>query len=199
MANAAEGSWDEPVSERRRSGISSPVFGMLVFIVTEVMFFAALISAYMVTTANAVQWPPVGQPRLPIEITGLNTLILLASGVMIHIAGNQFEKSLNSKNGRTLFLRGMVLGVMFLAIQGYEWISLLSFGFTMTSNIGGAFFYLVIGSHGLHVLGAVIGLYMLWRKLGKGTMTIEGYGAARIFWYFVVGIWPILYVLVDLV
>ena len=55
--------------------------GVLIFIGSEVMMFAGLISAFLVSRAAASFWPPPNQPRLPIAITGLNTTLLLLSGV----------------------------------------------------------------------------------------------------------------------
>ena len=68
-----------------RTPISSGVFGMLIFMVTEAMFFAGLISAYMGIRAGIEEWPPWGQPRLPVVATAFNTVVLLASGfIMVH-------------------------------------------------------------------------------------------------------------------
>ena len=62
--------------KRAKPPVSSGVIGMLIFMVTEAMFFAALISAYLVIRSGIEEWPPWGQPRLPIETTAFNTLVL---------------------------------------------------------------------------------------------------------------------------
>ena len=68
-----------------RTPVSSGVLGMLIFMVTEAMFFAGLVSAYLVIRAGIEEWPPWGQPRLPVVATAFNTVILLASGfIMAH-------------------------------------------------------------------------------------------------------------------
>jgi heme/copper-type cytochrome/quinol oxidase subunit 3 len=54
---------------------------MLAFLSAETMFFAGLISAFFVLRLSAAVWPPPLQPRLPVLVTGLNTLVLLASSV----------------------------------------------------------------------------------------------------------------------
>ena len=69
--------------KRAKPPVSSGVVGMLLFMVTEVMFFGALISAYLVIRAGLDEWPPWGQPRLPIETTAINTLVLLVSGLLM--------------------------------------------------------------------------------------------------------------------
>ena len=67
---------------------------------------------------------------------------------------------------------------------------------TMTSSVFGATFYLLIGSHGLHVLGGVLGMIGLYNHFRKCGMETSYVAAMQIFWYLVVGVWPILYGLV---
>ena len=71
--------------------VSNGIIGMLLVLATEGMFFAGLISAYVVNRAGAMAWPPEGQPRLPIEVTAINTLVLLASAVTIFLFGRKIE------------------------------------------------------------------------------------------------------------
>jgi cytochrome c oxidase subunit 3 len=56
------------------------LFGMAIFVISEIMFFAGMISAFLIVKAAATSWPPLDQPRLPVEETAINTLALLASG-----------------------------------------------------------------------------------------------------------------------
>jgi len=78
--------------QRAKSPVSSGVVGMLIFIVTEVMFFGALISAYLVIRAGLDEWPPWGQPRLPVETTAINTLALLVSGLLMLYSRKLMQK-----------------------------------------------------------------------------------------------------------
>ena len=80
--------------KRAKPPVSSGVIGMLIFMVTEAMFFAGLISAYMVIRAGLEEWPPWGQPRLPVETTAFNTLVLLASGFLMAYSRNLLQKNL---------------------------------------------------------------------------------------------------------
>ena len=94
-----------------------------------------------------------------------------------------------------------VLGGIFLGVQGFEWIRLVKYGLTFTSSLYGATFYTLIGCHGLHVLVAVIALLVVIGRALGGRYTISehtGVELCRMYWYFVVGIWPILYTLVYL-
>ena len=65
--------------EPRRSGLDNARLATMFFIAAEIMFFAGLISSYLVLRTGAAQWPPPLQPRLPVLVTGLNTIVLLAS------------------------------------------------------------------------------------------------------------------------
>ena len=182
-----------------RNPISSGVIGMLIFMVTEAMFFAGLISAYMVIRAGIEEWPPWGQPRLPVLATAFNTIVLLASGFIMAHSRACFKKNEFAMGRRWLGI-SILLGTFFLVFQGYEWIQLLKFGFTLSSSVYGGLFYLLIGAHGFHVMGALAVLIYAWYRIKTpgNPVTPEGLYPFQMLWYFVVCVWPILYVLVYL-
>ena len=68
---------------RRRQIVPNGMLGMLIFTLTELMFFLALISAFLIIKARSDVWPPLDQPRLPVEMTAFNTVLLLISGVLL--------------------------------------------------------------------------------------------------------------------
>ena len=111
---------------QKKSPISNGMIGMTIFIVTEVMFFAALISAYIVISSGQDEWPPWGQPRLPIETTAINTLVLIASGIVMFFSQKFF---MNKKNfdGQKWMGISILLGIFFLIAQGREWLELIDF------------------------------------------------------------------------
>lgn len=174
--------------------LRSAVAGMLIFVGTEVMFFAGLVSAFAIARTHAMGWPPPGQPRLPVLATALNTLVLLASGAVLMASGRGFSRP----RALRLLSLAMALGGTFVAIQGYEWARLLAFGLTLRSSQYGAFFYLIVGMHAAHALGAIALLAHARLRLAEGTLSTDAFTAVRVFWYFVVGVWPVLYVLVYL-
>ena len=182
----------------RRQLVSSSIFATVIMIMTEVMFFAALISAYMIIRSGAEEWPPWGQPRLPVFATAINSLTLLASAFCLH----RSVKVLSSQasHSKQLLALAIALGIVFVSVQGYEWVQLISFGLTITSSTYGGVFYLIIGAHGLHVIGGLLALLACLRRFNSTSqqLTIDNLRAAQIFWYFVVGVWPILYTLVYL-
>jgi cytochrome c oxidase subunit 3 len=165
---------------------------MLIFVATEIMFFSGLISAFVIGKSNAIGgWPPPGQPRLPVEETALNTAALLASGVILYLANRAFRKG--SASTKRLLAVSIALGGFFVVFQGAEWVALIREGLTLTSGQLGGFFYLIVGTHALHVLAGFIILLYTYRRLSQGDLDRFTFWPAQIFWYFVVGVWPILY------
>jgi heme/copper-type cytochrome/quinol oxidase subunit 3 len=177
----------------------SGVLGMLVFLATETMFFAGLISAFLILRAGAVVWPPEGQPRLPIAITGVNTLVLLASGAAMWAALAAARRDDVAGLGRALAAT-LALGVTFLVVQGSEWVRLLRHGLSATASPYGATFYALIGIHGLHVLGGVVALAFVLPGAARGRYRADhgSLAACGLYWGFVVAVWPLLYLLVYL-
>jgi heme/copper-type cytochrome/quinol oxidase subunit 3 len=171
---------------------------MVVFILAETMFFAGLISAHTIAQTSALTvWPPPGQPRLPVEETLINTVALLLSGALLGFAHRQFQRGLRFKVKWPLLL-SIALGTFFVVFQGVEWVSLIGEGLTLTSSTHGAFFYLIVGAHGLHALAALAALFFVYKSLKSGNVGPGLFGGAAVFWYWVVVMWPILYVKVYL-
>ena len=176
--------------------IPSAVMGMLIFVLTELMLFSGLISAFVIVRAGAMVWPPPGQPRLPIQATAFNTGVLLASGVALFLAQRRFFR--DRAAARRPLLLAMLLGAFFVVFQGVEWVRLIRQGLTLTSSTLGSFFYLIVGLHALHAVAALGVLVYTWRRLERGWLAQHQLAAAQVFWYFVVGLWPILYGVVYL-
>jgi cytochrome c oxidase subunit 3 len=184
-------------SESQRTPlVPSAVMGMLIFVFTELMLFAGLISAFTIVRAGALVWPPPGQPRLPIPATAFNTGVLLASGISLFLAQRRFFR--DRAAARRPLLLAMLLGAFFVLFQGFEWVRLIAQGLTLTSSTLGSFFYLIVGLHALHALAALGVLVHTWRRLARGWLAQDQLAAAQVFWYFVVGLWPALYAVVYL-
>ena len=177
--------------------IASAVIGTIVFIITEVMLFAGLISALVIVKAGTIgPWPPPDQPRLPIEATAFNSLVLLASGVVLFFAQRAYRRQPIA--AKTPLAAALALGVFFVVFQGFEWVQLIGEGLTLTSGTLGAFFYLLVGMHALHAVGAIVAMGVMWRRLVRLELSPGAFTAAQIFWYFVVAVWPVLYLQVYL-
>jgi cytochrome c oxidase subunit 3 len=180
-----------PMSQRTPV-IPSGVLAMSLFIFTEVMLFSGFISAFSIFKAGSIVWPPPNQPRLPIEVTALNTGVLLLSGLFLVIANINFRRQ-STKKALPWFLASTFLAAAFVSIQGYEWAKLIQFGLTFKSSSYGSYFYLIIGCHALHVFIALFIMLTQAPAFLKGTIKKENFYTLQAFWYFVVGVWPFLY------
>jgi heme/copper-type cytochrome/quinol oxidase subunit 3 len=186
------------LSASQRTTVSSGMLAMIFFLAAEIMFFAGLISAYIVNRSVAEAMPSIQQTRLPVEMTALNTLFLLISGVTIFLFSKKFKEENRS---RLLLILTIAFGSVFLFLQGTEWLKLLSIGFSTSTNIFGAFFYTIIGAHAVHVIVGLMVLIYLFFSLKQGSSTESSknkIAVCSLYWYFVVGIWPVLYVMVYL-
>jgi heme/copper-type cytochrome/quinol oxidase subunit 3 len=182
---------------RRMQLLPNAVFGMLIFVIAEAMLFAGLISAFVIVRSGAPVWPPPGQPRLPVEETAVNTAALLLSGVLLFFAGRAFRR--REPGAKRWLLVSIGLGAFFVIFQGVEWLGLIREGLTLTSSPHGSFFYLIVGAHALHAMAALVFLGVVYARMHQGpALTSSAFAAARVFWYFVVGLWPILYLRVYL-
>lgn len=184
----------------RRPGLDNLRLAILFFIGAEAMFFAALISALFVLRLGMPVWPPPLQPRLPVGVTGVNTGVLLASSAALIGAGRALRAGDRRRLVRRLAITA-ALGALFLVVQGYEWMRLLDFGLTVASGTYGSTFYTLIGTHALHVLGALVWLSVTLLLAARGRFadgSAAGLRACAMYWHFVVGLWPILYVAVYL-
>jgi heme/copper-type cytochrome/quinol oxidase subunit 3 len=181
---------------RLRPILPSPVLGVLIFVIAETMMFAGLMSAFLIAKAGALGWPPPGQPRLPVEATAFNTAALLASAVFLFVANSRYARDRNL--AKRPLLTAMGLGAFFVAFQGYEWISLIRQGLSLTSSNHGSFFYLIVGMHGLHAIAGLAALGRSAFELRRGRLTPSSFVAIQVFWYFVVALWPVLYFMVYL-
>ena len=183
----------------RATNVPSAVLGMLVFLGAEAMFFAGLVSAFIVLRAGAGPWPPPDQPRFPVGVTAANTVVLLLSALTMRWAVGARRAGRRGDLARWLAVTAG-LGALFLAVQGWEWASLVQSGLRFRPGVYGGLFAAIIGAHALHVLGGVavvaataVAAHRL-RPILREDLVLPG----ALYWWFVVGVWPILYVLVYL-
>lgn len=180
--------------------VSSARLAMALFIAAEVMLFGGLIGAFLVFRFGSEEWPPAGLPLLPIRLTGVNTVVLFASCIPMARAVAAIRRN-DTAGLRSGLLLTATLGIVFLAIQGSEWASLVGHGLTITSGPYGSTFYVLIGMHGLHVVGAVAWLVVVLVGSFLGRFDARHYAAvdlAAIYWYFVSALWTVLFPLVYL-
>jgi len=112
--------------ERARPEMSGPVLGMVVFVASEAMFFAAFFGGYFTIRANAPVWPPPDVPHLKIDIASILTVILVTSSLVIQLSLRSIRRGDQRK--AVVFLGVTIaLGITFLLLQLYDY-SQLGFG-----------------------------------------------------------------------
>jgi len=190
-----------------RRGISNPILGMLLFISSEVMFFAGLFAAYFSTRANFVDvngvkgWPPAQFADVlklrfePIPLILLATLILITSSITCQMAIWSIRR-----DDRRGFLRAIgvtfILGVLFLLMQAIDYSQLFSEGMTIGSGPFGTTYFTLTGFHGAHVFGGVIMLGVILYRGMAGQFSARHHDAleaASLYWHFVDVVWILLF------
>ena len=200
------------------------------FIFSEVMFFGAFFAALWWARAhsvpalgsleNALLWPdfkavwptmaagmtasPAGivepfQTMTPFWLPTINTALLLTSGVTLTVAHHALQAGERSKTIAFMWMT-VILGVIFLFVQGYEYAHAYSdMNLKLSSGVYGSTFYLLTGFHGFHVFVGMLMLFFITLRLQKGHFTKErhfGFEGAAWYWHFVDVVWLGLYVVV---
>ncbi|NVJ85891.1 MAG: cytochrome c oxidase subunit 3 [Algoriphagus sp.] len=165
-------------------------FALWLFMVTVVMIFAALTSAYIVRQAEG-NWLEYDLP----EIFWYTSGIVLLSSVFLHWAYLSAKKDnlLQLRIGMTL---AVVLGIAFLVGQWYSWVALVDRQVFFVGNPSGSFLYVFTGLHGLHLISGVIFLIIVlissfrYKVHSQSMDTME---MATSYWHFLGGLWIYLF------
>ena len=186
--------------KRRRPGPGTPspnryYTGIALGIVSILMFFMALASAYLVRRGTSGDWIPVHLPA----VLWLNTIALIASSFTLERARRALTR-LDLSGFRTLWTITTGLGVLFLMGQLIAWRQLVAQGVFMASNPASSFFYIFTAAHGVHLLGGVGALlYVLIRKFDNAGITLRTAAEiASYYWHFMDGLWIFLLALLYL-
>jgi cytochrome c oxidase subunit 3 len=186
--------------DRNRRGKWSPSpkrysTAIAIGIVSILMFFMALASAFIVLRRGSNLWVTVHLPR----ILWANTCILLASSFTLESARRRLFLA-DSSGFRRFWLGTTVLGFLFVAGQLVAWRQLVAQGIYVASNQASSFFYIFTGAHAVHLLGGVCALlFVSFHKFGKTNMSLPA--AAEItsyYWHFMDGLWIFLLALLYL-
>nr|YP_005090289.1 cytochrome c oxidase subunit III [Heterosigma akashiwo]ACS27109.1 cytochrome c oxidase subunit III [Heterosigma akashiwo]ACS27148.1 cytochrome c oxidase subunit III [Heterosigma akashiwo]AOR08484.1 cytochrome c oxidase subunit 3 [Heterosigma akashiwo]AOT84817.1 cytochrome c oxidase subunit 3 [Heterosigma akashiwo]AOT84859.1 cytochrome c oxidase subunit 3 [Heterosigma akashiwo] len=173
--------------------------GMILFIVSEVMFFFAFFWAFFHSSLSPVPeiggvWPPEGIEILsPWEVPLLNTVILLSSGATVTWAHHAIVAG-DRNQALTGLVATIVLAVVFTALQGFEY---LTAPFSIADSVYGSTFYLTTGFHGFHVFIGTCFLTVCTVRLYLHHFTRQhhfGFEAAAWYWHFVDVVWLFLFI-----
>jgi cytochrome c oxidase subunit III len=200
------GAWWWDVIRESNVGDHAPVvqiglrYGFILFIMSEVMFFAAWFwsffkhAMYPMETFSEGQWPPPSIETFdPWHLPLINTMILLCSGAAATWAHHALVHENNRKDLANGILIAVLLGLLFTFFQAYEY-SHAAFGFS--GNIYGANFFMATGFHGAHVIIGTIFLFVCYLRVRAGHFTSDkhvGFEAAAWYWHFVDVVWLFLF------
>ncbi len=192
------GDGDDSNKRRRPGGPPSPhryYTGIALGIVSILMFFMALASAFLVRRGTSGDWIPVHLPA----VIWLNTLALIASSFTLERARHSLSR-LNLSGFRKLWTVTTGLGALFLIGQFVAWRQLVAQGVFMASNPASSFFYIFTAAHGLHLLGGVGALlYVMVRKFENANIALPTAAEiASYYWHFMDGLWIFLLALLYL-
>lgn len=169
---------------------------LMYFLISEAAIFGGLFVHYFYHRYVMEFWPPAGTPHIDTSLPAIATLILMFSSVTCEFGLKAVEKG-NKSSTKSWLLATIVLGLIFLGFQGFEWGLLINqYGFTVESNIFGTMFYMMTGFHGLHVSVGIVFLILAYGRLELGQMNEQRHFsiiAASWYWHFVDIIWVLLF------
>ena len=193
-SNGNGGDDDGKRPPKRRPSPRRYYTGIALGIVSVLMFFMALASAYLVRRGSA-DWVPVRVPML----MWFNTAMLLVSSGTIEMARKRLGL-LDAVGFTRLWGLTTVLGAVFLIGQVVAWRQLVAEGIYLASNPASSFFYIFTGAHALHVIGGVGALlYVAWRNFERVQLTrVVAAEVASYYWHFMDALWLFLLALLYL-
>ncbi len=172
------------------------VVGTVVWLASELMFFAGLFAAWFTLRANTDPWPPAGV-HLEVARTAAATVVLLTSSITMHLAVVAGGRGDRRASVRWLLVT-VAMGAVFLANQALEYAEAT---FHIDTHAYGSIFYLMTGFHGLHVLGGLILLLVIAGVVGGRSRAPAGrtVEVAAAYWHFVDVVWVVMFTVVYVI
>ena len=198
-APALEVHWQGGVSP---FGVPWQKLMMWFFLVTDALLFAGFLGGYGFVRLASPSWPEQSDVFPMLKIATMTFILITSSATMATAVGAAHRRDL--QRAMTFVLLTALVGATFLAMQAIEWTTLIQEGARLTSNPWGpppfsAFFFMITGFHGSHVLLGVILLSVTAARLRKGRASGLGVEVLGLYWHFVDVVWcfifPLFYLL----
>ena len=195
--------------------------GIWIFLGSEVMFFTALIGAYIIVRFGSPEFWALPNQILNVPVTAINTFLLICSSVTMVKAFASIQDG-DQKKLQLYMVATVIIGAAFVGVQAYEYTTLVHEGFLPSGyaagshlaelaargelpasvSVYGSSFYTMTGFHGFHVsMGVVCMVFVTWKAF-KGKYTKEDHRGVEViglYWHFVDLVWIILFTIVYLV
>jgi heme/copper-type cytochrome/quinol oxidase subunit 3 len=193
----------DPLAELKNTntGVENKKMAMWAFLASDCMFFGTLISTHLIYRKV---YPDVEDVTgiFEIELTSFSSFILLMSSFLMALSVSAAHKK-NIKGMRNFLLGTIIFGLIFLGIQVYEFTHFVShYGLTLSSSVFGSTFYVLTGTHGVHVALGVLWLFGWYLRSfspkfkWENALDIE---VAGLYWHFVDIVWIVIFTAVYLV
>lgn len=192
VAIAAHESHEEAANDR-------VMFGFWVYLMTDLLMFAILFAVYAVMRGSNVGSPPASELFSP-QIGLINTFILLTSSFTCGL-GMIAARKYQLKQVYLWFIVTFLLGLAFLSIELYEFAELMHEGFTLQTNGFLSAFFVLVGTHGLHITSGLLWLGVILffiSKRGLNSNMIRKLGLLSLFWHFLDIVWIFIFTVVYL-
>jgi cytochrome c oxidase subunit III len=171
--------------------VSTILFGTILFLASELMFFGGLFAAYFSLRAETNPWPPP-DVELRIGPVSVATVLLVVSSLTLQAGLRAGERRSLRAMGNWI-LASMALGAAFLAIQVWDYVHL---PFAVSSHAYGTMFYAMTGFHGLHVAAGIVLMAVILGRMAQGAYrdgNLDGAHAIGYYWHFVDVVWIALF------
>jgi heme/copper-type cytochrome/quinol oxidase subunit 3 len=181
------------------TGLPNRKLLMWAFIGSECMLFGSLIITYLVYRGRSIVGP-YPEELLNIPFITVTTFVLLMSSLTMVLALAAVQRN-DMRQGKLWLLMTALLGLVFLSGQVYEFSHFVHEGLGLTTNLFGASFFLLTGTHGAHVLVGVIWLLSLFVLAVGGRLTsanAETVEITGLYWHFVDVVWIVLFTIIYL-
>ena len=188
--------------------------GTIVWLSSELMFFAALFAMYFtVRSVDKGQGEPWPMAHLDLRLATINTTVLLLSSVTCQLGVFAVERGQIRRSGpiwnmsrwglREWYVLTFFMGLYFVCGQGIEYLALIRDGVTLQSSNYGSVFFIATGFHGLHVMGGLVAfIFLLGRTYAAKSFTQEQQVSAIVvsyYWHFVDVVWIGLFTTIYLI
>lgn len=174
-------------------------FGFWIYLMTDLIMFAALFAAYAVLRNNTFGGPS-GRDIFDLPFVLVETIILLTSSFVTGIAVLSAHKG-ESKKALVLLAATLLLGLSFLAMEVYEFSHLVGEGHSWQASAFLSSFFALVGTHGLHIFGGIIWLVILMGfvlKRGFTHSNLRKLTLFSLFWHFLDVVWIFIFTIVYL-
>jgi cytochrome c oxidase subunit III len=183
---------EESLDTRAVRGTSSSVMAMVLFVLSEAMFFTAFFGIYAASYAAQPSWPPIKIPLPSLGLPTAATVVLAVSAIPMVLAVRSVRRRGGAGVAKWIVLT-LVMGLAFCVLQiaGYS-----ELGFGIHDGIYASLFYLMTGLGLAHVVGGVVFLGMVTQQAVSGELALrrDPAEAAAVYWFFVIALAIVLYV-----